>query len=185
MLAEGSAFYVNFKETMKLEILQYPDPKLKEIGEPVTKFDAELHKLLDDMTETMYSANGIGLAATQVGKKLRLFVIDIGEPKEDGDPPRKLYEFINPQISKGQGKVTFEEGCLSVPNYTDEVTRKESILVKYQDRFGAPQTLEAHGLLAVCIQHEHDHLDGIVFVDRLSPLKRRMARRKIERAVAL
>lgn len=167
---------------MKLEILQYPDPRLKEKGEPVTEFNAELHKLLDDMAETMYAANGIGLAATQVGEKRRLFVIDIGEQEEK---PRKLYEFINPKIEKGQGKITFEEGCLSVPNYTDEVTRKEKITVRYQDRHGMPQTLEAEGLLAVCIQHENDHLDGIVFVDRLSPLKRRMARRKIERAVEM
>ena len=172
---------------MKLDILQFPDPKLKEIGLPVKKFDASLHKLLDDMAETMYAADGIGLAATQVDKKLRLFVIDIGEQEdEDGNvTPRKLYEFINPVLSKGAGKITFEEGCLSVPNFTDEVTRKERIVAKYQDRHGVPQTLEAEDLLAVCIQHEHDHLDGIVFVDRLSPLKRRMARRKIERAVSL
>lgn len=167
---------------MILEILKYPDPRLKEVGDPVTQFDTELHQLLDDMAETMYASEGIGLAATQVGKKLRLFVIDLG-PQDS--QPGKLLEFINPVLSEPQGKIAFEEGCLSVPGFTEEVNRSEMITVTYQDRFGNSHTLRAQDLLAVAIQHENDHLDGIVFVERLSSLKRRMLKKKIEKAVTL
>jgi peptide deformylase len=130
----------------------------------------------------MYAAQGIGLAATQVGRKLRLFVIDLGPHDSE---PGKLMEFINPVLREPQGKTAFEEGCLSVPGFTEEVNRSEMITVDYQDRFGNPQSLRAHDLLAVAIQHENDHLDGIVFVERLSSLKRRMLKKKIEKAVTL
>jgi peptide deformylase len=165
-----------------LEILKFPDPRLKEKSLPVTEFNAELHRLLDQMAETMYSANGIGLAAPQVGKTLRAFVIDIGA--QEGEI-RKLHEFINPRLSNGQGKISFEEGCLSVPGFTEEVQRKSAITVHFQDRDGEPQVMQAEKLLAVAIQHENDHLEGVLFVDRLSPLKRRFAKRKLERSVTL
>jgi len=167
---------------MILEILKYPDPRLKEVGDRVIKFDKELHQLLDDMAETMYASEGIGLAATQVGKKLRLFVIDLGPQDEE---PGKLMEFINPILKQPEGKIAFEEGCLSVPGFTEEVNRSETITVEYQDRFGKALSLRASGLLAVAIQHENDHLDGIVFVEKLSPLKRRLLKKKIQKAVNL
>lgn len=167
---------------MILEILKYPDPELKKISTPVEKFDKHLHKLLDNMAETMYSANGIGLAAIQVGEPLRLFVIDLGA---DEDHEKKLYEFINPKISKGMGTLVYEEGCLSVPGIAEEVKRKETIHLEYQDRHGKQHELDAEGLLAVAIQHENDHLDGIIFVDRLSPLKRSIVRRKLAKVVTL
>ena len=165
-----------------LEIYKYPDPRLHEVSEPVTEFNAELHVFLDQMAETMYGANGVGLAAVQVGNLKRMFVIDISDEETS---TRKLYEFINPQISGGQGKIVFEEGCLSVPGFTEEVQRKEKITLNYQDRFGKSHSLEATGLFAVAIQHENDHLDGILFVDRLSPLKRRLVKRKLAKAVTL
>ncbi len=165
-----------------LEILKFPDPRLKEKSQPVTEFTPELHRLLDQMAETMYGANGIGLAAPQVGRTLRAFVIDIGA---QSDGPRKLHEFVNPKLSNAQGKIAFEEGCLSVPGFTEEVQRKAKITVHFQDRFGNPQVMQADDLLAVAIQHENDHLDGTLFVDRLSPLKRRLAKRKLERSVTL
>lgn len=167
---------------MRLEILKYPDPRLKEISQTVDEFTPELQKFLDDMAETMYSANGVGLAAPQVDRRIRAFVIDI-TPEEGAT--RRLYEFVNPKIVKGEGKYKFEEGCLSVPGYSEEVERKDRISVEYQDRFGKKLLMEAQGLLSVAIQHENDHLDGILFVDRLSPLKRRMLRKKIEKSLAL
>ena len=164
-----------------LEVLKYPDPRLKEVAKPVKKFDEELHRLLDAMAETMYASNGIGLAATQVGKPLRLFVVDLA--LQEGQP-RKLYEFINPQISRGEGRITYEEGCLSVPGVAEEVVRKAKITVNYQDRHGRPQIMEADELLAVCIQHENDHLDGVLFIERLNPLKRRLVKRQLAKAAA-
>lgn len=167
---------------MILEILKYPDPRLKQISNNVSDFDAKLHKLLDDMAETMYKANGVGLAAPQVNQLKRVFVIDIGPSEPD---QAKLYEIINPVIEDGEGRIAYEEGCLSVPGITEEVVRKDRVTVRYQDRYGKPQTLKAEGLLAVAMQHENDHLDGIVFVEKLSPLKRRMLKKKLERAVTL
>jgi peptide deformylase len=165
-----------------LKILHYPDPRLAEVSVPVTKFDEKLHKLLDGMAETMYEADGIGLAAPQVDERIRVFIIDLGD--QEGQPKKK-WEFINPKLSNGEGKIVFEEGCLSVPGLTEEVTRKERVTLNYQDRFGKARKLEAEGLLAVAIQHENDHLDGVVFVDRLSPIKRRLAKRKLAKQVTL
>ena len=165
-----------------LEILKYPDPRLKQVSQDVTTFDGKLHKLLDDMAVTMYAANGVGLAAIQVGEPIRVFLVDIGEADKG---TQKLLEFINPKITKGEGKIVYEEGCLSVPGVTEEVTRRGKIVVKFHDRFGKEQEMEADGLMAVAIQHENDHLDGILFVERLSPLRRRLMRKKIEKAVAI
>lgn len=162
----------------RLDILKYPDPRLNELSQPVETFDDELRQLLDDMATTMYSANGVGLAAPQVGRRKRMFVIDLGA--QEGQH-KKLYEFINPRLSHGEGKIVYEEGCLSVPGIAEEVQRKARITVEYHDRQGQPQTMAAEGLLAVAIQHENDHLDGVLFVDRLSPLKRRMIKRKLSK----
>ncbi len=167
---------------MILDILTYPNPELYKISKPVEKFDKSLHSLLNNMAETMYEANGIGLAAPQVGHKLRVFVIDIAIDEEDEN---KLYEFINPKISQSSGTLTFEEGCLSVPGLSEEVKRKEKIQVDYFDLFGKPQILETEGLLAVAIQHENDHLDGVLFIDRLSPIRRRMVKKKLSKAITL
>ncbi|MFM8270255.1 MAG: peptide deformylase, partial [Pseudomonadota bacterium] len=141
-----------------------------------------LHQLLDEMAKTMYAADGIGLAAPQVGESLRLFVIDLG-PGENRTA--KLLEFINPVLKNGEGSISFEEGCLSVPGVTEEVKRNETITVSYQDRNGKKLEMTAEGLLAVAIQHENDHLDGILFVEKLSPLKRRLLKKKLLKAVTL
>jgi len=165
-----------------LEILKFPDPRLKRIAEPVREFGTKLHGLLDEMAETMYAADGIGLAAPQVGESLRLFVIDLGPGEKR---KAKLHEFINPVLKDGEGSIAFEEGCLSVPGVTEEVKRKEKITVSYQDRNGKKLEMTAEGLLAVAIQHENDHLDGVLFVDKLSPLKRRLLKKKLQKAVTL
>lgn len=166
-----------------LEILKFPDERLHTVSKSIEQYNEELHDLLDQMAETMYAANGVGLAAPQVGHFIRCFVIDLG-PQKEGEASR-LYEFINPNIVKGSGKIVFEEGCLSVPGIAEEVTRKEKVSVEFQDRVGSPKTLEAEGLLAVAIQHEKDHLDGILFIERLSPLKRRLVKRKLNKVVTL
>lgn len=165
-----------------LEILKYPDPRLKEKSLPVETFDAELHGLLDEMAKAMYAANGIGLAAPQVGRLHRAFIIDLG--LQEGYTQR-LYEFINPKIKQAAGSISFEEGCLSVPGVAESVRRKAEIVVEFQDRNGNLQSFAADGLLAVAIQHENDHLDGTLFVDRLSPLKRRMVQKKYKKVVSL
>lgn len=165
-----------------LEILKYPDPRLKEKSNTVEMFDAPLHQFMDEMAKTMYAANGVGLAAPQVGKTLRAFVIDIGLEDEKH---QKLYEFINPRLSKGEGKIVYEEGCLSIPGVSEAVERKAKIMVVYFDRHGKAQTLVAEELLAAAIQHENDHLDGILLIDRLSPLKRRLMKRKLAKVVTL
>ncbi|MBI4405766.1 MAG: peptide deformylase [Deltaproteobacteria bacterium] len=163
-----------------LEIIKYPSSELKKISEAVSVFDSHLHSFLDELAQTMYGANGVGLAAPQVGKLIRAFVIDVA-PQED--KKRRLYEFINPKIVSGEGKISFEEGCLSIPGFSEEVERKAKIALEYQDRFGNRQEMTAENLLAVAIQHENDHLDGILFIDRLSPLKRTLMRRKLSKAV--
>ncbi len=167
---------------MQLEILKYPDPRLKEISKTVEEFGPKLHKLLDDMAETMYAANGVGLAAPQVGETIRAFVVDV--EIEEG-APRRLMELINPRFTAGEGKIVYEEGCLSIPGVAEEVTRKSKVKVEYQDRSGAKKEIIAEGLLAVALQHEIDHLDGILFVERLSPIRRRLTRKKMEKAMAL
>ena len=149
-----------------LTILEYPDPRLKKVAAPVSAVTPEIRKLVADMAETMYSAPGVGLAATQVNVHKRVLVIDISETKD------QLRVFINPEILSAEGEAECEEGCLSVPGYYDKVTRAARIRVRALDENGETFELDAEGLLAVCIQHEMDHLIGKVFVEYLSPLKR-------------
>ena len=150
----------------RLDILHYPDERLHTVAKPVKEVDARIRKLVDDMAETMYAAPGIGLAATQVNVHEHVVVIDISEAHDE------LRVFINPEIVAQSGREESEEGCLSVPGVFDRVTRAERVTVRALDRDGKPFELEADGLLAVCIQHEMDHLMGKVFVDYLSNLKR-------------
>ena len=156
-------------------ILEFPDPRLRTRARPVTRFDAQLHRVIDDMLETMYAAPGIGLAATQVDVHQRLIVIDISADRTE---PLIL---INPQILSREGEIATEEGCLSVPGYYDEVKRASRIRVRAQDRNGEPFERDCEELLAVCVQHEMDHIDGKLFVDYLSGLKRERVRKKLEK----
>jgi peptide deformylase len=149
-----------------LPILEYPDPRLKKVATPVAAVTADIRKLVRDMADTMYAAPGVGLAATQVDVHKRVIVIDISEHKDE------LRVFINPELLWVDGEAECEEGCLSVPGYYDKVTRAARIRVRAQDEHGETFELDAEGLLAVCIQHEMDHLQGKVFVEYLSPLKR-------------
>jgi peptide deformylase len=158
-----------------LEILEYPDPRLRTTAQPVARVDAGVQKLVDDMLETMYAAPGIGLAASQVDVHKRIIVIDISENR---DEPHVL---INPELTLLGDQVENEEGCLSVPGYYELVMRSERIILKALDRRGNPYDLETDGMLAVCIQHECDHLEGKLFVDHLSNLKRTRIRRKLEK----
>jgi peptide deformylase len=157
----------------RLDILHYPDARLHTVAKPVQAVDARLRKLVEDMAETMYAANGIGLAATQVNVHERVIVIDISEARKE------LRVFINPELVAKSGQVEGEEGCLSVPGIYDRVTRAERVTVRALDRDGNAFELEADGLLAVCIQHEMDHLAGKVFVDYLSGLKRNRIKTKL------
>jgi peptide deformylase len=154
-------------------ILEFPDPRLRTRAQPVTQFDAALGTLVDDMLETMYAAPGIGLAATQVDVHKRVIVIDIS--KEHNEP----VVLINPQILSREGEASGEEGCLSVPGIFDDVKRAAKIRLRFQDRTGAVQEREHDDILAVCIQHEMDHLEGKLFVDYLSDLKRERIRKKL------
>ena len=159
----------------QLTILHYPDPRLRRKAEPVARITPEIGKLIDDMAETMYAAPGIGLAAVQVNEAKRVVVIDISEGRD------QLQVFINPEILSREGHQTLEEGCLSVPGIFEEVTRPARVRVRALDRDGKPFEIEAQGLLATCIQHEIDHLDGKVFVDHLSRLKQSRIRKKLEK----
>src|SRR5882757_526720 len=156
-------------------ILEFPDQRLRTRASAVTQFDAELGRLIDDMFETMYAAPGIGLAASQVDVHKRVLVIDISDAR---DQP---LVFINPEILSREGEAETEEGCLSVPGIFDEVTRASRIRLRWQDRTGAVSERDFEGMLAVCIQHEMDHLEGKLFVDYLSDLKRQRIRKKLEK----
>jgi peptide deformylase len=160
----------------RLEILEFPDPRLRTVAKPVAVVDDRIRTLCDDMLETMYDAKGIGLAATQVNIHERVVVMDLSEER---DRPQF---FINPEIEPSGEFVEGEEGCLSVPGYYDAVTRAERVRIKALDREGNPFEIDAEGLLAVCIQHECDHLAGKVFVDYLSPLKRTRVRKRLEKS---
>ena len=160
----------------KLDILTYPDPRLRQIAKTVTEFDADLRRLTQDMAETMYAAPGIGLAAVQVNVPLRVVVIDLSEAKND------LLILINPEITQHAGSVSTQEGCLSVPEIYADVERAETISVRAQNVDGSPLEFDADELLAVCIQHEIDHLDGKVFVDYLSRMKQIRIRKKLLKA---
>jgi peptide deformylase len=156
-------------------ILEFPDPRLRTRAEPVTHFDAALGTLIDDMLETMYAAPGIGLAATQLDVHKRVIVIDIS--KEHTEP----LVLVNPEILAREGEATSEEGCLSVPGIFDEIERAAKVRVRAQDRNGEPFERDFDDILAVCIQHEMDHLEGRLFVDYLSDLKRERIRKKLDK----
>lgn len=160
-----------------LEILQYPDPRLNIPAERVEKIDAATRKLIDDMIETMYAAPGIGLASTQVGVPLRVFVVDISV----GRNPTDLIVMVNPTFVEREGMQLQEEGCLSAPGFNATVVRPARVVVRGQDRHGNDQTVEGRELLARAFQHEMDHLDGVVFIDRLRGIKRDMIVRKIQK----
>jgi len=157
------------------KIIYLPDPRLRSVAKPVVTFDEDLQTLIDDMFETMYDARGVGLAAPQIGISMRLSVIDIIGDKKD------QLVIINPAIVSSSGKKQFEEGCLSVPGTYDTVVRAEQVTVNALDRQGKPFEIQAEGLLAECLQHEIDHLNGKLFIDLLSPLKKMMARKKLDK----
>lgn len=159
-----------------LPILEFPDPRLRTVAKPVTEVDDKIRKLIDDMFDTMYDAPGVGLAASQVDVHIRVVVIDVSEDKS------QPLVFINPEVEvldKSLGQ--YDEGCLSVPGFYETVMRPTHIRVKALDRDGKPFEIEPSGLLAVCIQHELDHLNGKLFVDHISPLKRSRIRSKLEK----
>jgi peptide deformylase len=159
----------------RLRILEFPDPRLRKKAAPVEVVDDALRQLIGDMLETMYAAPGIGLAATQVDVHRRLLVADVSQEKDEAQV------LINPEILEKNGAAITEEGCLSVPGYYAEVERAEHILVRYLDRDGNEQERQFEGLLAVCVQHEVDHLDGRLFVDYLSEVKRQRIRKRLEK----
>lgn len=154
------------------EIRLFGEPVLRERAEPVPEMDAEVRELVRDLMDTMYDADGVGLAAPQIGVPLRVFVYDVREP----DAPAGA--LINPEIVEREGTVKGEEGCLSIPGLTEIVERSERVVVRGLDASGAEVEIEAEGLLSRCLQHEYDHLDGVLFLDRVSPLKRKMLLKK-------
>ena len=155
-----------------------PDPVLRQVSKPVERVDDQLGKLADDMLETMYDAPGIGLAAIQIGEPLRMLVIDLSKDDEPNEP----HVFINPEIVARMDDINVhEEGCLSIPDYYAEVERPAGVTVTYLDRDGTPRTVEADGLMATCLQHEIDHLNGVLFIDHISRLKREMVVRRFKK----
>jgi peptide deformylase len=160
-----------------MKIYTYPDAVLKTTAEPILDIDEDLQNIIDQMFETMYLAPGIGLAANQVGLLKRLIVFDASPNEEERNP----HVLINPEIVADEGSVKWDEACLSVPDYTADVIRKARVQVKGLDRHGNPMDLEAEDLLAVCLQHEIDHLDGVLFIDRISCLKRALYKKKLKK----
>lgn len=160
-----------------LPILHYPDERLRQVAAPVTAFDNALAKLVDDMAETMYAAPGVGLAATQVGVPQRVFIVDIGEEEASGD----LRVFVNPEIEHFDGETAWEEGCLSFPGIRESIQRAERVRVSARDVRGDRFTIDAEGLLAIAIQHENDHLNGKLMVDRVGMLRKRLIHRSMTR----
>ena len=179
------------------DIIEVPDPRLKQVSAPVTTFDEELKTLVADMFETMYDAPGIGLAAIQVGVPLRVLVIDLQPEDPDAEPEACNHDghhhhhqptkkeprvFINPElVEESEEHTVYQEGCLSVPDIFAEVERPSAVRVRWQDLDGQPHEEAMEGLMAICIQHEMDHLEGVVFIDHLSRLKRNMALKKLEK----
>jgi peptide deformylase len=156
-------------------ILHYPDPRLREKAVPVAEVTPAIAALIDDMAETMYAAPGVGLAATQIGELHRIFLVDIAAE----DEPSRLMVFVNPEIVERVGAQVWEEGCLSFPGVSEELERAAKVRVRAVDRDGKPFEISAEGLLAVAIQHEHDHLDGVLMIDHMGLLKKRMVQRKL------
>ena len=165
---------------MNLIIVEYPDKKLREISKEVVSFDEKLHRLLDAMYPIMMNTNGIGLAAIQVAHPVRALILNI--PDEDGEQPKEnLIEIINPVITHQDGESVYQEGCLSVPHFYEDVKRFETITINYQDRDANTKTIEADGLLAIAIQHEMDHLEGILFIDKLTYSRRKKFEKEYKR----
>jgi peptide deformylase len=159
------------------EIIIWPDPVLKQIAKPVDRVDDGVRRLLDDMAETMYAADGVGLAAPQIAEGHRCIVIDTS-PRQEG---QKLIHLVNPEIVKSEGVISYTEGCLSIPGEAEEVERAEKVWVRALDYHGEPFELECTGLLSIAVQHESDHLEGTLFVDHLSSLKREVIRRRMRK----
>ena len=167
---------------MNLTILTYPDKRLKQISKDVIKFDEEIHKLLDAMNEMMLASNGIGLAAIQVNFPLNILILNI--PDSEGEQhPDNLMEIINPVIITKEGLTTYQEGCLSVPGFYEDIERFETITINYQDRHGNTKSLDADGLLSIAIQHEMDHLAGKLFIEKLSYARRKKFEKEYKRAI--
>lgn len=165
---------------MELSIVEYPNKRLKEKSKVVEFFDEKLHKLLDSMYPIMINTNGIGLAGIQVDYPLQVLILNI--PNEDGEQPKEnLIEIINPVIHKQNGETTYQEGCLSVPSFYEDIKRYETITITYKDRHGEENTIEADGLLSIAIQHEIDHLNGILFIDKLTSSRRRKFEKEYKR----
>src|SRR5512143_2710550 len=162
------------------EILIWPDPILKQAARPVERVDDTIRRLLDDMAETMYAADGVGLAAPQVGELVRCIVIDTS-PKQEG---QQLIHLVNPEIVLAEGVTTYTEGCLSIPGEAEEVERAAHVKVRALDRAGKPFELDCDGLLNIAVQHEFDHLQGTLFVDHLSALKRELIRKRMKKLKA-
>lgn len=160
-----------------LEILTYPDPILKTAAEPIESIDGELQDLIDHMIETMHAAPGIGLAANQVGELRRVIVFE----RRPGTEERSPFALVNPVVASGEGRIVWPEACLSVPDYTADVIRMAHVLVRGVDRHGKTQEIEADDLLAVCLQHEIDHLDGVLYIDHISSLKRSIYKRRLQK----
>ncbi|MDC0682046.1 MULTISPECIES: peptide deformylase [Sorangium] len=158
-------------------ILHYPDPRLRQKAQPVGDITPEITKLIDDMAETMYAAPGVGLAATQIGEPHRVFLVDIAADNE----PSNLLVFINPEIVRQEGQLTGPEGCLSFPGISEDIKRAERVTVRARGRDGATFEIAADGLLAVAVQHELDHLDGVLMIDRMGTLKKRIVQRKMQK----
>lgn len=163
-----------------LSIITYPNPLLKTVCEPVDKVTKEIQKLLDDMAETMYAAPGVGLAAPQVGILKRVIVLDV--TWRDENSKRKLYQLVNPKIVEKEGHIEWEEGCLSIPGFLYKMKRSKKVKVEALDKNGKPITIDAEDLLAVCLQHEIDHLDGKLIIDKASRLKRKLYLDKLKKA---
>jgi len=162
------------------EIIIWPDPVLKQVAAPVDRVDDDVRRFLDDMAETMYAADGVGLAAPQIAILKRLIVIDTS-PRQEG---QRLIHLVNPEIVRTEGKTTYTEGCLSIPGEAEDVERAAKVWVRALDRAGKPFELEAEGLLAIALQHEADHLQGTLFVDHLSSLKRELIKKRMKKLKA-
>lgn len=161
-----------------LNIFKYPDPILKRKAEPVTEITDDILRLIDDMVETMYEAPGVGLAAPQVGRSVRVIVVDANSKEEEN---RELICLINPEIIEQTGEIVWEEGCLSVPDYSADVKRAERVIIKGLDRNGKEEIIAGEGLLSIVFQHEVDHLNGVLFIDRLGLIKRDLIKRKLKK----
>jgi peptide deformylase len=168
-----------FRTLPLLEIREYPDPVLRRKALSVETIDDSLQRLIDDMIDTMYAAPGIGLAAPQVGVLRRFIIVDVSA----GETSSPLYVLINPEIVSREGEQVGEEGCLSLPELNSDVARAARVTVRALDRTGAPVAIEAEDLLARCLQHEIDHLDGVLFMDKISPLKRELYKRKVRKSL--